>query len=54
MFEFELKGTISELEKFEIELLEYLGFGSKEKYLHKTYDELKNYYNGRRSAKTKQ
>jgi len=44
MFEFELKGTISDLEKFEIELLEYLGFGPKEKYFHKTYDELKKYY----------
>jgi len=44
MFEFELKGTLPDLEKFEIELLEYLGFGSKEKYFHKTYDELKKHY----------
>lgn len=44
MFEFELKGTIEDLEKFEIELLEYLGFGDKNKYLHKKYDELKDFY----------
>ena len=44
MFEFELKGTLPELEKFEIELLEYLGFGAKETYVHKSYDELKKYY----------
>jgi len=44
MFEFELKGTIFDLEKFETELLEYLGFGGKNKYHHKKYDELKNYY----------
>lgn len=44
MFEFELKGTRPDLEKFEIELLEYLGFGAKEKYFHKSYDELKKYY----------
>ena len=44
MFEFELKGTISDLEKFETELLEYLGFGAKEEYFYKTYDELRKYY----------
>lgn len=44
MFEFELKGTMSDLEKFEAELLEYLGFGAKEEYFYKTYDELKKYY----------
>lgn len=44
MFEFELKGTLSDLEKFETELLEYLGFGTREEYFYKTYDELKNYY----------
>ncbi len=44
MFEFELKGTLPDLEKFEIELLEYLGFGSKDKYHMKTYDELKKFY----------
>ncbi len=44
MFEFELKGTLPDLEKFEIEILEYLGFGDRKTYLHKSYDELKNYY----------
>jgi aspartyl/asparaginyl-tRNA synthetase len=44
MFEFELKGPLSELEKFEIELLEYLGFGKRETFIHKSYDELKKYY----------
>ena len=44
MFEFELRGTLSDLEKFEIELLEHLGFGDKEKYVHKLYDELKDFY----------
>src|SRR3989344_3380999 len=44
MFEFELKGTLPDLEKFEIELLEYLGFGPKDKYYFKTYDELKKFY----------
>jgi len=45
MFEFELKGTIEDLEKFETELLEYLGFGDNETYHYKQYDELKDYYN---------
>jgi aspartyl/asparaginyl-tRNA synthetase len=44
MFEFELKGGIEELQKFETELLEYLGFGEKSGFTHKTYDELKDYY----------
>ena len=44
MFEFELKGTLPDLEKFEIELLEYLGFGPKDEYHFKTYDELKKFY----------
>lgn len=44
MFEFELKGTLSELEKFEVEMLEHLGFGPKETYFHKSYDELKKHY----------
>src|SRR5437899_11767667 len=30
MFEFELQGTIEDLRDFEIELLEHLGFGSKD------------------------
>jgi aspartyl/asparaginyl-tRNA synthetase len=45
MFEFELKGGIEELRAFETELLEYLGFGSKDNYFYKTYDELKEFYN---------
>ena len=44
MFEFELKGGIDELQKFETELLEYLGFGTKSGYTYKTYDQLKDYY----------
>ena len=44
MFEFELKGGIAALRKFETELLEYLGFGKKSGFHFKTYDELKDYY----------
>jgi aspartyl/asparaginyl-tRNA synthetase len=44
MFEFELKGGIEELKKFETELLEYIGFGSKSGYTFKSYDELKDFY----------
>jgi len=44
MFEFELKGNIKELVKFETELLEYLGFGNYDTYHFKKYDELKKYY----------
>jgi len=44
MFEFELKGTISDLRAFEIDLLEYLGFGGRDTYRYKKYDALKRYY----------
>ena len=44
MFEFEVKGGLPELEKFETELLEYIGFGGGENHHHKTYDELKDFY----------
>jgi aspartyl/asparaginyl-tRNA synthetase len=44
MFEFELKGTIEDLLKFETELLEHLGFGSRKMFHHKKYDELKEFY----------
>lgn len=44
MFEFELKGGIEELRAFETELLEYLGFGTKDDFIYKTYDELKGFY----------
>lgn len=47
MFEFELKGNIDDLMKFETELLEYLGFGDRETYHYKKYDELKNHYKTR-------
>jgi aspartyl/asparaginyl-tRNA synthetase len=44
MFEFELKGTVEDLRKFETELLEYLEFGDRNTYIYKTYDELKEHY----------
>ncbi len=44
MFEFELAGGIEELEAFETELLEYLGFGKNSGFVCKTYDELKAFY----------
>jgi len=44
MFEFELKGGIEELQKFETELLEYMGFGKQSDFAYKTYDELKTFY----------
>jgi len=47
MFEFELKGSIDNLLKFETELLEYLGFGGQKNYNFKKYDELKKYYKTR-------
>lgn len=47
MFEFELRGTISDLLKFETELLEHLGFGGHKNYHYKKYDELKRHYKTR-------
>jgi len=47
MFEFELKGSIEDLVKFETELLEYLGFGNRKSYHFKKYDQLKRHYNTR-------
>lgn len=44
MFEFELKGTIRDLLKFETELLEYIGFGKRSSYHFKKYSELMNHY----------
>lgn len=44
MFEFEIKGGIKELEKFEIELLQEIGLGNKDNFIFKTYDELKKHY----------
>lgn len=47
MFEFELKGTIKDLQKFETELLEFMGFGKRESFHFKKYDELKKHYKTR-------
>jgi aspartyl/asparaginyl-tRNA synthetase len=44
MFEFELAGDIEQLRQFETELLDYLGFARQSKFHHKTYDELKDFY----------
>jgi len=44
MFEFEIKGGIKELQKFEKKLLNYMGFSDISDYQVKTYDELKDYY----------
>lgn len=44
MFEFELPGDIDELQAFETELLEYLGFGSREEFAYEAYDELAAHY----------
>lgn len=44
MFEFEMKGGLEDLEKFETELLEYLGFGKEKDFFFKTYDDLKDFY----------
>lgn len=43
MFEFELPGTVEDLQSFESELLEYLGF-DKDKFVYKSYDQLKEHY----------
>ena len=37
MFEFEIKGGLDELQTFEIEMLEYLGFGNSNDYHHGLY-----------------
>ncbi len=44
MFEFESKGTIGDLKKLESELLVHMGFGTKQDFIHKQYDELKEFY----------
>jgi aspartyl/asparaginyl-tRNA synthetase len=44
MFEFELPGSIDDLQAFETELLEYMGFGGRTDFHYKTYDELKTFY----------
>ena len=44
MFEFEMRGTIKDLVILEAELLEYLGFGEQESFVHKDYRELAQEY----------
>jgi aspartyl/asparaginyl-tRNA synthetase len=44
MFEFESKGDFKELQKLEEELLQHLGFGQLDTFVHKSYDELKAHY----------
>jgi len=44
MFEFESRGTLEDLRKLETELLEFLGFGNREKFFYKQYDELTKKY----------
>lgn len=44
MFEFESWGTVYELVELEKELLEYLGFGTKDTFTHKTYNEWVRHY----------
>lgn len=44
MFEFESKGDFEDLKKMEEELLESLGLGTPVDFVHKSYDELKSFY----------
>ena len=44
MFEFELKGGIEEMVKLERELVEYLGFGSQDKFVEVDYEETAKKY----------
>jgi len=44
MFEFELPGGIEELQAFETEFLEAMGFGDEADFSYQTYDQLKKYY----------
>jgi aspartyl/asparaginyl-tRNA synthetase len=44
MFEFEAKGTIDDLRALEEELLVWLGLGQKSDFMHKSYDELAQFY----------
>lgn len=44
MFEFESRGTIDNLRALEEELVAYLGFGEKDGFPHKNYDELQSHY----------
>lgn len=44
MFEFELKGDVKELRKFEARLLKHLGFNKLGTFVYKNYDELRRFY----------
>ena len=44
MFEFEIKGGVDALQQFETELLEYLGFGSREEFQQGDYLEVAKRY----------
>lgn len=44
MFEFEIKGDIKALRKFEVKMLKYLGFDKKDEFIFSTYDSLKDFY----------
>ncbi len=44
MFEFESGGDVEDLRRLEVELCEELGFGTKDKFVHKDYDELASHY----------
>ena len=44
MFEFEIKGGIEELQKFETEMLEYLGFGTKDEFKEGNYLDIAKHY----------
>lgn len=44
MFEFESRGTIDNLRAMEEELVAHLGFGNKDSFEHKSYDDLKSRY----------
>ncbi len=52
MFEFEIKGSIKDLQKFETELLEHLGFGSRKDFHYKQYDVLARHYKTRELTHT--
>jgi len=54
MFEFELPGSVEDLQDFETELLEYLGFGDSSEYQYKTYDQLARYYKTRELTHTQE
>lgn len=44
MFEFEMPGGLKELIQLECQLLEFLGFGDRENYFHKNYEEMSARY----------